>query len=311
MPEQAPKLNPNHPFEDPAAAAVWAAVCALPEGAQHEVCNRLVERLALVEQRATAQEVRVARGVAALREAADILGHSPTVGQYRELRDKHPECRWPDDSSIRGWLSDSKSWNEALRAARLDAVPDPHPVSPRGPDLTDEEIVGAVRECAADLGKAIADLSWSEYLRWSKRAEVRRRPGRRPRSQGPFDRLGGFLEVKRRALGADAEGIRMLARRDGTGYRYTDEEIFAAAAEIVARLDPDKPWPTGAEWARERKAILQKERDAGLPPRAIPSSNAVWRRFRSWEEARWAYERARRESQQSGTSGSPEGRSRG
>jgi len=233
VPEPTPKLNPNHPFEDPAAEAVWAAICALSEGAQHEVCKKLIERLALVEQRPTAQEVRVARAVAALREAADILGHSATVGQYRELRDKHPEYRWPDDSSIRGWLSDSKSWNEALRAARLDAVPDPHPVSPRGPDLTDEEIVGAVRECAADLGKSIADLSWSEYLRWSKRAEVRRRAGRRPRSQGPFGRFGGFLEAKRKAIGDDALGLELLARRDGKGYGYTLEEIFAAADEII------------------------------------------------------------------------------
>lgn len=102
MTRKAHTSEPNRRFEDPAAKAVWAAICTLPEGAQHQVAEYLVERLALVEQRGNAQEVRVARGVAALREAAQILGASPTVGQYRELRERHPERRWPPDGSIRG-----------------------------------------------------------------------------------------------------------------------------------------------------------------------------------------------------------------
>lgn len=277
---------------------VWAAVCVLPEGAQHQLADELLERLAIVEQRATGQEIRVARAVGALREVAQMLeGDSPSISQYRDLRDAHPEYHWPCDSSIRNWLSDSRSWDEALKAARLKALPEPVPDLPgHGPDLTKAEILDALKDCAADREISIAEVSWSEYLRWARSAEVRRRPGRRPRSQSPFDRLGGFRAAKLKAIGGNrrqAEAAIVAAGASGQGYRYSDREIFAAVDEVLMRLEAGTVWPSTTQWPRERRAILAEEAAAGKPPRAFPSLNVIHHRFKSWALARHAYEQAR------------------
>lgn len=79
-------LDPRRPFADPAAEVVWAALCVLPAGAQHEVADQLAERLSLLEHEAPGHDRRRARAVAALREAARILKRSPSVTEYRELR---------------------------------------------------------------------------------------------------------------------------------------------------------------------------------------------------------------------------------
>jgi hypothetical protein len=143
-------LNPSIKFKDQAAEVVWAAICTLEERAQHEVLAALGERLSFPDERATAHEIRVARGVAALREAAALAGHSPSVPEYRRLRDENPERAWPDDSPIRQWLGGN--WNDALAAAGLDAPPDPIAHYPeRGPEFSDEECLAAIRECAGDL----------------------------------------------------------------------------------------------------------------------------------------------------------------
>lgn len=290
--------DPRRSFKDPAAAVVWAAISVLPEGAQHQLAEELLEHLAIAELRQTGQEIRVARAVGALREVAKNLGGaSPTVSQYREQQAKHPECRWPSDRSIRNWLSDSGSWDEALKAARLDSLPDPVPDHPgQGPNMTDTEILAALKECAKDRGISVAEISWAEYLRWARSADVLRRLGRRPRSQTPFDRLGGFRTAKRLAMGGSpeqAEAAIVAAGADGHGYRYTERELYGAADEILQRLGPEAVWPSTTEWPRERSAILAEEAAAGKPPRAIPGAGIVWNRFRSWPAARYAYEQAR------------------
>lgn len=261
------------------------------------MAGHLAERLSLIEQDRPGHDYRRARAVAALREAAQLLGHSPSIREYRELRQAHPEYRWPPDGSVRRWMSASASWNAALAEARLDAVPDPQPRTvEQGPNLTDEEILMAVLECASDLDKPVAELTFSRYRSWSRDPVVRRRPGRRPQSQVPFDRLGGWREVKRRAIGGDpAEAERAIAAAgaDGHGYRYTDREIFAAAEEIIERL-PEGVWPTIAEWIRERSELLAEERRRGMPPRAFPGHRVVGVRFGNWAKARHAYEKARK-----------------
>ena len=293
-----PALNPGRPFKDPAAEVVWAALCVLPDGAQHELAAQLADRLSLLEADRPGPDHRRARGVAALREAARILNHSPSVGEYRALRDGHPEYGWPPDGSLRRWLSEAGSWNGALVEARLAALPDPQPETEgHGPELSDAEIEAAVAECSVEFGKPVAELSFSHYLTWSRQPAVRRRPGRRPRSQIPFDRLGGWREVKRRVIGGDAgdaERAIVAAGADGHGYRYTDEEIFAAAEEIIARLGGKTDWPTIAQWGRERKAILAEERERGVPPRAIPGAGVLQERFGRWLQARHFYEEARK-----------------
>lgn len=178
-------------------------------------------------------------------------------------------------------------------------MPDPTPDAPaQGPNLSDEEILEALRSCAADLDKPLVEITWSEYLRWARRPDVRRRSGRRPRSQGPFDRLGGFRVAKRRALGLGEEEAEAAAtgeaRADGRGYGYSEAELFAAADEIIARLDEGAAWPTTTQWPRVRNEILAEERNAGQPPRAFPAVSVVWQRYGAWDKARAAYKKSRR-----------------
>lgn len=282
-------LDPKISFRDPAAGVVWAAMCTLEEGAQHELLAALGERLAFPEERPTPHGMRVARGVAALREAVGLLGHSPSVGEYRRLRDQHPEHRWPDDRSVRQWLGGN--WNDALATAGLDALPDPiahH--RERGPDLSDEECLAALRECAADLESQVHELSFPRYVNWARRADVRKRVGRRPQGQLPFERFGGWRAAKASAMGVEDGSV---AGADGHGYRYTDEEIFSTADEIAARLGKSGCFPRPSEWHRERRGIVVEEKQADKPPRALASMKVVRRRFKTWQAAEQEYLNAR------------------
>lgn len=167
-------------FSDPSATVVWAGICALDEALHHEVLDALAERLAVPEERSSAHCVRVARAVAARRDAAKALdGRSPSVAEYRKLRERNPEFGWPLDSSIRGWLGGG--WNDVLRCARLDAIPEPLTLARRqGPQLTQAEILAAIQECARELDKPIAEIACSNYTNWVRQPSVRSRSGRRP-----------------------------------------------------------------------------------------------------------------------------------
>lgn len=284
-------LNPEIRFRDPAAQVVWAAMCTLEEAAQHELLAALRQRLAFPEERLSPHAARVARGVAALREVAALVGRSPSVREYRELRDRNPERRWPDDSSVRQWLGGN--CNDALTEAGLDALPDPIAHYPqRGPEISDEELLAAIRECSADLGEPIESLSFPRYLGWARSANVRKRPGQRPQAQPPFDRFGSWREAKARALGL--EGVD-LAGAGGGGYRYSQEQVFAAAEEIARRLNAPDTFPGPSAWTRERRRILRVEERVGKPRRAFPSTKVVRRVFdNSWQDAAEAYEEHRR-----------------
>lgn len=283
-------LNPDIRFRDPAAQVVWAALCTLEEAAQHELLTALQQRLAFPEERLSPHAARVARGVAALREVAALVGRSPSVGEYRRLRDQNPERRWPDDSSVRQWLGGN--WNDALTEAGLDALPDPiahHPE--RGPHFSDEELLAAIRECANDLGQPIQELSFQRYLCWARSSRVRKRPGRRPQGQLPYERFDGWTKAKAAALGVEDMD---LAGAGGRGYRYTEEQVFTAADEISRRLGRPGAFPGQTEWVKERRRILVAEERAGKPRRAIPGKEAVRRVFDSWQDAAEAYVRHRR-----------------
>lgn len=99
----------------------------------------------------------------------------------------HPECGWPPDSSIRRWLGGS--WNDALRAARLEALPDGDAIKVHlGGALTADEIIAALRLCAEHLGHV---PTFTDYRHWACRPDVVQLAGRRPRSQPPIDRVFG------------------------------------------------------------------------------------------------------------------------
>jgi hypothetical protein len=104
--------------------AVWAAFMELDLALQHDLLRELQELLAVPEGSRSISGTRIARAIAALREAADELGHSPSVKDFRRLRFEHPERRWPPESSIRVWLGSGR-WNGSLSRAGLEA-PSPY-----------------------------------------------------------------------------------------------------------------------------------------------------------------------------------------
>lgn len=74
-----PSLPPRgERFADPSARVVWAAITALPVASQHQILASLRERLGSTFAPGS-QADRVAHAVRALREAAEILGRSPSV----------------------------------------------------------------------------------------------------------------------------------------------------------------------------------------------------------------------------------------
>jgi hypothetical protein len=171
-------------FSDPQCNVVWAAIRALDEAAKHDLLFRLGEHLALSEtDRDGPQATREARAVAALREAwslhareGDTSSTGLPVAIYRALRSEHPERSWPPDGSIRRWLGGN--WNDALRRAGLDALPEAEvTMRPLGSALSKQEAVAAVQACAKDLGEV---PTFSRYVGWVRRPDVRRREGRRP-----------------------------------------------------------------------------------------------------------------------------------
>jgi MoxR-like ATPase len=172
-------------FADPSARLVWAAICTLEEAAQHEVLRALRERLALANDRDTPQAVRVARAVADLREASELLepDEQLSVEVFKRVPKTTPDWRWPPESSIRRWLGGS--WNDALRRAGLDAVPHGDALTYHlGSAISRHEAITAVKQCADERGYV---PSLSQYVFWAKQPAVRRRAGRRPASQASLD----------------------------------------------------------------------------------------------------------------------------
>lgn len=225
--------------------------------------------------------MRIAGAHLALREVADLLGHSPSVAEYRSLGQEHPERSWPADGTIRRILGES--WNEALKSSSLNTVAGGDMlVASLGSAFTKAELIAAVRECRDELGGV---PSLHEYVGWVKKAEVRRREGRRPTSQGPFTRaLGSWLKTLVAADlvdGSKPELIGWNSSKRPRITRITDEGVQAILSEISGRLGHS---PSFAEYQAEREALLEAAQAAGTP-RAIPSGSALQRRYGSWRGA--------------------------
>jgi hypothetical protein len=273
-------------FADPSAHLVWAAICTLEEAAQHEVLRALRERLALADDRDTPQAVRVARGVAALREASELLepDEQLSVDVFKRVREDNPDRRWPPESSIRRWLGGS--WNDALRRAGLDAVAHGDVTTYRlGSAISRQEAITAVKDCAQERGSL---PSLSQYLFWAKQPAVRRRSGRRPASQGPFDRLfGGWLGALIAADLVDGDAPAHPPSGEAgqvrpSGYRFTTAQIHSALVEVAQRIGRA---PRTSEYQRERAAMLEQRDASGRPVRAMPSYNVINARYAIWDDA--------------------------
>jgi hypothetical protein len=296
-------------FIDSGARAAWAAIENLEPGLKHDILRALSSRMATPDAGATPDQLRVARAIAALREAADELQRETgsddlSVWAYRRLAaERGREYAWPPDGSIRRWLGGS--WNDALRRAGLRAVPDGDAlIREQGPAYTKAELLAAVTGYVADSGE-VAPAAW-RYLMWAKRPDVRRRPGRRPRSLGPFLRhyegwgdvlaaagvgtapapSGKHCAVVAGGVFGAAAGMVVYSR---SGYGYSDEQVRAGLIEVAERLGAregtGRRSPKTLEYARERAAIMAEEQEAGLPLRAIVSLGTIQARYEHWDSA--------------------------
>jgi len=294
-------------FSDQMAAAVMAAIEKLDEGLQHEILRLLRDRLHHPEARSGQEARQLARGVTALREAADLLldaaddaglAAAPKLAErvYKRLRAEHPERGWPAESSIRRVLG-SGSWNAALRRAYLEVDDDGDTVGLDQREFGWKEMEAAVLECCEDLraiGIADPDPNADTYLHWASRPNVASRPGRRPLSRAPFDRFGGFELCKRVMLAGtgppSAEEIKQHGRgRQGGArfanrrrYAYTDSDLKAALIEVTEELGHA---PKTIEYTTTRQMILDRAQAEGDQFKSLPHYNLINRRYRSWDHA--------------------------
>jgi hypothetical protein len=313
MPENAPVEAAPLPLSgellaDPTARAIWAALCTLEEGVKHLFLAHLRAHLAVAE-RETPQRTRIALAVTSLNEAHGVLmaearastspgEHVPkrppelTEPAYTGLRLTHPECGWMAPSTIR--RNFGGQWNEALRAARLETVSDGEVLtSYQGPAFEWAEVRQALldfRDFRAERHATLpGDFSLHDYYAWAKRPDILRLPGRRPRSQVPFDRFGGFLKAKAAAFAGDsapaedgARAVRSASVVASAPYRYTDAQMKAAVDEIVVRLERS---PRAGEFQREQRKMLAEEAERDLPLRAVPVYGTIIKRWKVWDAA--------------------------
>jgi hypothetical protein len=265
----------------------YAAINVLDEALKHELLRELATELAAenAHPRNAAESVRAA--VAALRDAADVLGHSPSVREYRALRESLRELGLVPDATLRRWLGGG-TWNECLERALLNSVFDGDLSSAGTTDrFSEREIVDAIRECAAEQGGNTPTLQ--QYLAWARQPDVRARRGRRPLSWGVFARHGGFREVlARNGLIRDRS-----VYRDGRGRiipslrSYTSDELLDAVRGVAKRLGHT---PRQTEYDTTRWAILDNPRadpdnsttdEPELQP-SVPTSGTLVRRYGNW-----------------------------
>jgi hypothetical protein len=188
---------------------------------------------------------------------------------------------WPAAHTVRRVLAGT--WNECLQRAALATVPDGDAIVVElGSSFTHEEAIAALTQCRRDLRRV---PTLTEYLGWASRPEMKRQPGRRPCSQGPFDRLfGGYTLALEAAAMCDTQsglwnGPRTTIARAAS--RHTDEAMQDALRSAARQTGHS---PTTIEYGRWREIVKKESQDAGklLVP---PSYQSIHRRFGAWDDA--------------------------
>jgi HNH endonuclease len=215
--------------------AAIAFLLRLDPATQRELLERFGE---VMEEEPLSQSRRLRRVAAALYEAKRALGGtSPSVREYRRMREEHPEWGWPAPGSVTRWLG-VRGWNDALVRMRLEPVLEGDVIEGGlGPTYSIDEVVQALRSCAADLGRA---PTITDYLAWQRRPDVRERPGRRPASTWVFNRIFGGFPAARVAAGlvesgpaAHPTGLILRTHK----YRLSDEQILEDIRFAAARIE--------------------------------------------------------------------------
>jgi hypothetical protein len=272
-------------FSDPAAEVVWAGVMALDVALQHEVLRELASTIAIApSDRLTSVSKKIRAAVAALHEAHDLLGRSPSVRDYSQLREQLPELDFPPESNIRSWLGGG--WNDCLRRCLLPTVADgdfAHPTLDHS--FEEHELTTLVIACAEDLGKR---PSYAAFKGWAHRPDVAERFERLPLSRNAFVRFGGWPKVLE-AAGIEAAGLRLdspILRSIPNVYVFEKPEMLAALREIAERVGKHNGGrsPRTREYDAERLAI-QEESIAARSPRALPSADRISLEFKGWDDA--------------------------
>jgi hypothetical protein len=113
-------------FAHSETVVVWAAFEALPEPLKHQLLVRIQDHLAAPDERATPYDTRVAKSIAAVREAAAV--HQAATGQeslssyaYDQLQRERDD--WPPIATVRRHLG-VRTWPEVLLRCYLPAAPE-------------------------------------------------------------------------------------------------------------------------------------------------------------------------------------------
>jgi hypothetical protein len=310
-------VGPRHGqlFSDATAAAIWAALLTLDVALQHEFLAHLRDKLSVPGLAGGTHKIRIARLVAATCEAEGLLvaqasanpGFDPTSppalteDAYEALRKVHREFGWPPASTMRTWVAGG--WNDVLRRALLTTVDGGDAVfMVSNTDYTWEEVASAVcgfRDHLTAQGHPDpTGFGFHDLINWAKLPQVLALPGRRPRSQSPFDNYGGFLTVKAAALSGEEaprraapgecpsgaprpKAVRSGHLRPASGYGYERPELKAALDEVVAYRNGSVP--SAGQFTSGRREILAAEKQAGLPERAFPSYQRMLDLAKPWD----------------------------
>lgn len=230
-------------FTDQCSEIVWAAIRTLDESLQHQLRRKWDTELATSVENPTTAGDRVLAAVHALKVVADVLDHSPSVKDYRAVRNALPELSLPPDGTVRRWLA--ADWNTCLRRWFLDAVDDgdfaSHPIG-FSDRFEDEEVLAALRACANELGHA---PTITEYFQWARRPDVREGP--EPCSHPSCDVLtmGNFCLEHERATQALRKGDGWSRSTRFLTARRTASPIKIAPASfsvLFARLRGPPRW---------------------------------------------------------------------
>ena len=265
-------------FNSEAVAVLFSGFLVLDRTDQHVYFDALLRELTARQPRDTFPR-KVAEGIRALHEAAALIGEPPSIRRYEALRKQHPEWRWPSAGTLRRWLGVGH-WSEVLRRAYLPSpVPGDALESLLGPAFTADEVRTALQQCARDLGHS---PSVSEYHARVHRPDVRRRPGRRPNSDGPFCRLFGSFQGAIEAAGLADDARSAFVTANGypraARYRVSDEQILDGLREVAARLGHA---PNTTEYVHTREKMYEESRALGRP-RVLPSYRTIMRRYQRW-----------------------------
>jgi truncated hemoglobin YjbI len=268
-------------FTSEAAAVLFHGFLALGRADQYAYADAIQRELTARQPRDTPSR-KVEEGIRVLREAATLAGGSLSIKRFEALRKQHPEWRWPPASTVRRWLGVGV-WAEALRRASLPAVvPGDALESELGAAFTADEALVALRQCASDLKRV---SGFNAYHAWAHHPDVRRRPGRRPLSEGAFYRLFGSFQNAIAAAGLAEDPRAAVVTANGqlrsAHYRVSDDQIAQALQEVGGRLGHP---PNSSEYIHARERIYDESLALGIA-RALPSFSTIMRRFVRWSDA--------------------------